>query len=979
MRRTCRKRSEDNSKPKAEKRLRSDMDSLDLSPYVRVIPYAKTDAVCTTPELGITSCESHQKIIEKSESYLRCLFTHPDTLLYFPPPRPANFWDDVLEQVSKTAEGYLAQINGQEKMHSALCISAQRRVEASKRKPVERAATQKRAINHVARNLCEASKEFWAPLRAEAQKQCTKAIKIVKERELHERQLRALEATEALVRTRSSLHLGMGRTVPPLNLLEEVSTGLRGYQKVGVEWLISLHDQSLSGILADEMGLGKTIQTIAFFAFLAEHRQNWGPHLVVVPMSVLLNWESEFKRWAPSLEVLSYYGTTARRAQLRKGWSGDWAANVVLVSYNTILSDQARFQRRRWRYLVLDEAHGIKNWESQRWQVLLNLHSENRLLLTGTPLQNSAMELWSLLYFLMPDSNIFDSHDDFQALYGSLTPRPEEIRRLHDILRPFMLRRLKSDVEKQLPRKFEKVILCPLSQKQRMMYNDYMRLDETKEMLASGNALGILAVLMGLRKVCNHPRLFAARTADVPYVMSPSVLAQYRCCCERLHGMASTKDILLQLSSTRNILYHPLSWLYQEEAHSPPKIPVESYDISKVEELACETLHFPFTHPELESYVDEYKSRKRQERELRSLASLKRSADHFRLINIWDAPPRMFFSCTQKVMFGDRNLCSVPLIHGDHDVAREIFPLLDQIPVTHKRCIASNSFAMGSSKIVEAEKMKFDPLNCAHQFRQEISRRHCLEDPGTRGLIFESGKLQVLSILLPQLHAQGHKCLIFTQFTKVLDILQEFLTGLTLPYVRLDGKTPVRDRHRLVTRFNNNSRIFAFILSTRSGGLGLNLTAADTVVFYDSDWNPTVDLQAQDRCHRIGQARDVTIYRLVSEHTVEERILLRARQKRRLNHLVLRTGRFDTLDPQEWSSDFGVEDKDSASVLDFFQDFPGVEDGMEKAERRTHFEDLLRQVEDMEDQDISTSAQISSPFLGVLSRYGLRLLCENSL
>ncbi|XP_023802713.1 helicase SWR1-like, partial [Cyanistes caeruleus] len=145
-----------------------------------------------------------------------------------------------------------------------------------------------------------------------------------------------------------------------------------------------------------------------------------------------------------------------------------------------------------------------------------------------------------------------------------------------------------------------------------------------------------------------------------------------------------------------------------------------------------------------------------------------------------------------------------------------------------------------------------------------------------------AGKLQALDVLLRRLRAGGHRVLIFTQMTRMLDVLERFLTFHGHIYLRLDGSTRVEQRQALMERFNADKRIFCFILSTRSGGVGVNLAGADTVVFYDSDWNPTMDAQAQDRCHRIGQTRDVHIYRLISERTVEENILKKANQKRLL-------------------------------------------------------------------------------------------------
>lgn len=201
---------------------------------------------------------------------------------------------------------------------------------------------------------------------------------------------------------------------------------LRRYQQAGLEWLAQLYKDQRNAILADEMGLGKTLQTIALLAHLACDHGQWGPHLIVVPTSVILNWEMEFKKFLPGFKILTYYGNQQERKDLRKGWLAPHAFQVVITSYQIVLADEAIFKRRQWQYLILDEAHNIKNFRSQRWQTLLGFRSERRLLLTGTPLQNNLMELWSLLYFLMPhglandsETGGFANHKEFNEWFSS--------------------------------------------------------------------------------------------------------------------------------------------------------------------------------------------------------------------------------------------------------------------------------------------------------------------------------------------------------------------------------------------------------------------------------------------------------------------------------------------------------------------------------------------------------------------------------
>ena len=297
---------------------------------------------------------------------------------------------------------------------------------------------------------------------------------------------------------------------------------------MGLEWMVSLYNNQVNGILADEMGLGKTIQTIALFAHLACERGVWGPHLIVAPTSVMLNWEMEFKKFLPGFKILSYFGSQKERKAKRVGWNTENSFHVCITSYQLVLADQHIFRRKPWMYMVLDEAHNIKNFRSQRWQTLLGFNSQRRLLLTGTPLQNNLMDLWSLMYFLMPQgiakvaeaSGAFSNMRDFQDWFSNPLNKAVEsgqkmdeetlatIAKLHMVLRPYVLRRLKTDVEQELPHKYEHVMPCRLLKRQRFLYNDFMSRAKTRESLSSGNYMSIINCLMQLRKVCNHPDLF---------------------------------------------------------------------------------------------------------------------------------------------------------------------------------------------------------------------------------------------------------------------------------------------------------------------------------------------------------------------------------------------------------------------------------------------------------------------------------------
>ncbi|KAJ3615460.1 hypothetical protein Zmor_016399 [Zophobas morio] len=337
-----------------------------------------------------------------------------------------------------------------------------------------------------------------------------------------------------------------------------VSGTLKHYQLKGLEWLVSLYNNGLNGILADEMGLGKTIQTIAFLAYLIEHKNVAGPFLVIVPLSTLDNWSIEFAKWAPSIVLVKYRGRgsapargslckylfSAGKPQDRKALHGQILAqnfNVLLTTYEFTIKDRTLLSKLPWFYAVVDEGatpdylsssgltspcllkgHRIKNKESKLTETLTNKYKiEHRLLLTGTPLQNSLPELWSLMNFLLPD--IFSSSLTFDEWFSIPFDHVAEvpalnreetvlvIRRLHKILRPFLLRRLKSEVASELPEKVEYLIKVPMSALQKALHSQIQRgvlLSKTGQQSGEFKARHISNTLMQLRKVCNHPFLF---------------------------------------------------------------------------------------------------------------------------------------------------------------------------------------------------------------------------------------------------------------------------------------------------------------------------------------------------------------------------------------------------------------------------------------------------------------------------------------
>merc|ERR1712223_313251 len=482
---------------------------------------------------------------------------------------------------------------------------------------------------------------------------------------------------------------------------------LKEYQIKGLEWMVSLNNNNLNGILADEMGLGKTIQTIALVTYLMEKKKNMGPYLIIVPLSTLSNWMLEFQKWAPSLTTLSYKGSPNQRravaGQIRSG-----RFNVLVTTYEYVIREKAILCKLRWKYMIIDEGHRMKN-HNNKLTVTINTYysTTHRLLLTGTPLQNKLPELWSLLNFLLP--SIFKACNTFEqwfnapfAITGEKVELNEEetiliIRRLHKVLRPFLLRRLKKDVESQLPDKVEYIIKCEMSGLQRRLYSHMQEKgvllmdNSAQKKPGQSGAKALMNTIMQLRKLCNHPFMF-----------------------------------------------------------------------QQVEE----------------SY-----------------------AKHIGMVT--------------DVVTGP-------------DVYRS------------------------------------------------------------------SGKFELLDRILPKLKQSGHRVLMFCQMTQCMTIIEDYFNFKGYRFLRLDGMTKADERADMLKVFNSkDSEYFIFLLSTRAGGLGLNLQTADTVIIFDSDWNPHQDLQAQDRAHRIGQKNEVRVLRLMVVNSVEERILAAARYKLNMDEKVIQAGMFN--------------------------------------------------------------------------------------
>ncbi|PKK31584.1 INO80 complex subunit [Columba livia] len=749
---------------------------------------------------------------------------------------------------------------------------------------------------------------------------------------------------------------------------------LKGYQLKGMNWLANLYEQGINGILADEMGLGKTVQSIALLAHLAERENIWGPFLIISPASTLNNWHQEFARFVPKFKVLPYWGNPHDRKVIRKFWSQktlytqDAPFHVVITSYQLVVQDVKYFQRVKWQYMVLDEAQALKSSSSVRWKILLQFQCRNRLLLTGTPIQNTMAELWALLHFIMP--TLFDSHEEFNEWFSKDIESHAEnksaidenqLSRLHMILKPFMLRRIKKDVENELSDKIEILMYCQQTSRQKLLYqalknkisiDDLLQSSMGTTQQAQTTTSSLMNLVMQFRKVCNHPELFERQETWSPFHISlkPYQISKFIYRHGQIRVFNHSRDrwlrVLLSPFAPDHIqqsLFHRKG-INEESCFSFLRFidvsPAEMANLMNQGHLArwlalFLSLKASYRLHHMRSWVE-------TEGEKQQVSHCLRSRDFLLDVNFPLSFPNLH-SCTllQNLVFSSH--CKAVTGYSDHVIHRrrsatscvrccQVTELPSFLCIASPRVTAVPLEFYCNDRSAEYERRalkeggSLEAKQCVLHGAPELAAAWLKQSsqffpghpggllgirpqngwsfiriPDKESLITDSGKLHALDLLLTRLKSQGHRVLIYSQMTRMIDLLEEYMVYRKHTYMRLDGSSKISERRDMVADFQNRNDIFVFLLSTRAGGLGINLTAADTVIFYDSDWNPTVDQQAMDRAHRLGQTKQVTVYRLICKGTIEERILQRAKEKSEIQRMVISGGNFkpDTLKPKE--------------------------------------------------------------------------------
>ncbi|KAF8126339.1 P-loop containing nucleoside triphosphate hydrolase protein [Boletus edulis] len=557
--------------------------------------------------------------------------------------------------------------------------------------------------------------------------------------------------------------LGEKVTYVPFHALTEQPALIQGgemkdYQLQGLAFLVYMYNNGMNCILGDEMGLGKTLQTLSLFAYFKEHSKGpRDPHLIICPLSVLSSWQNEAVRWLPCFNVLRYHGSQPERERLKTAIrNAEIKFDLCITTYDAYVSDNNWFKARRWFYCVLDEGHRIKNSETQVSSKIQGLGSLYRLILTGTPVQNNLVELWSLLHWLYPavftpaSERIF--RESFNLAKGTYSI--PILKAAQELLKVIMMRRTKDSVEISVPPREELTVFIPMTEAQRFW---------TYRLLTRMDTLDL-------------QEIFTSKLEDGP---EDDGRRQVR------------EQIASQIKRTAG-----------GEAN-------------------------------------------RWKRLMNLLMQLRKVCDHPYMLD--DAAPS-------------------PYAIGEHIVA-------------------------SSSKLIVIDK--------------------------------------ILSDILPK----GERVLVFSQWTNMLDLLEDFMELRSIPYARLDGAT-TRPRRTLDIKLfqQEKSPYKVFLVSTKAGGLGINLTKASTVIMCDSDWNPQNDLQAIARAHRIGQTKVVKVYRLICRGSVEDQMLDRIRRKLFLSLKVM-SSNSTSPSPDSKESEENAQQLKKAELMDILRKgssaISGEETGMD--------------------------------------------------
>lgn len=543
----------------------------------------------------------------------------------------------------------------------------------------------------------------------------------------------------------------------------------------------------------------------------------------------------------------------------------------------------------------------MKNFDSKLFRELKAFTSATRMLITGTPLQNNLKELWSLLHFLLPaiftNWEAFESWFDFgdlqddQGTEDFIGDRMKQdlIKKIHLILQPLLLRRVKADVAAHLPKKREYVLYAPMTKEQTDLYNAigdkkvdsraFLQDKVAKQLTAANNGASQSAQSNSSRSSSRGRKPKAEEPAE-PTVSLPVRSSPRKTKDEGSHAPTASKNNAFALMMANK----PASFTGKKTRGSSAKANAASVQPSPATSTRSSPAPKRKTPPT--SQTPTAKSAKSSRHS--TPAPSTRSDRKLRQRN-----KRYAEADSEEDDLSDDEFEEKLAQEQESDEVQKAEPDLSPEETERARTLEMAKLEVSRKKLGNPLMQLRLVSNSPHNFYNPWGYDNGLEVDET--VVTASGKMLLLDRLLHALIQQDHKVLIFSQFATQLDILHDYCTLRNLAFCRIDGSIGHDSRQDQIDAFNNDPEIKVFLLSTRAGGQGINLTAADTVILFDSDWNPQQDLQAQDRCHRIGQTKPVIVYRLATKGTVEENLLMSADAKRRLEKLVIKKGGFKSM------------------------------------------------------------------------------------